>query len=75
MGAFGKAKISATVVERLEAEETVMDSALPGFGVRRQGDARVYFVRKYANGRRHYATIGEHGREGWTEAKAARRLF
>ena len=62
--------MTATLVERLGQAETVMDSALPGFGVRRQGDARVYFVRKHANGRRHYATIGEHGREGWTEAKA-----
>ena len=38
--------------------------------MRRQGDGRVYFVRKYANGCRHYSTIGEHGNEGWTETKA-----
>ncbi len=70
MGAFRTGKITTTLVEGLGPNETVMDSALPGFGVRRQGDARVYFVRKHANGRRHYATIGEHGQEGWTEAKA-----
>lgn len=70
MATFRKAKISTTLVERLAAGETVMDSALPGFGVRRQGDAYVYFVRKYANGSRQYATIGTHGQEGWTEAKA-----
>jgi hypothetical protein len=35
-----------------------------------QGDAVVFFVRKYAFGRRHYVTIGENGCEGWTEAKA-----
>ena len=70
MGTFRKAKITPTLLERLGTDETVMDTALPGFGVRRQGDARVYFVRKHANNRRHYLTIGEHGQEGWTEAKA-----
>ena len=70
MGTFRKAKITTTLIERLGTDETVMDSALPGFGVRRQGDAQVYFVRKHANGRRHYVTIGEHGQQGWTEAKA-----
>ena len=44
MGTFRKAKITTTLVEKLESEETVMDSALDGFGVRRQGDGRVYFV-------------------------------
>ena len=70
MGGFRTSKITTRLVEGLAPNQTVMDSALPGFGVRRQGDARVYFVRKHANGRRHYATIGEHGQEGWTEAKA-----
>ena len=70
MGAFRKAKITTTRVEKLTPDETVMDVALDGYGVRRQGAVRVYFVRKHANGRRHYVTIGEHGKEGWTEAKA-----
>jgi integrase len=30
----------------------------------------MYFVRKYAHGRRHFLAIGEHGREGLTEPKA-----
>ncbi len=70
MVSFRTSKITTTLVERLGPNETVMDSALPGFGVRRQGDARVYFVRKYANGRRHYRSIGAHGEAGWTENKA-----
>lgn len=35
----------------------------------------MYFVRKHFEGRRHYVTIGEHGREGWTEAKARQRAL
>ena len=70
MGAFRKDKIKTSIVEKLAPDETVVDTGLAGYGVRRQGDACVYFVRKYANGRRHYVTIGEHGREGWTETKA-----
>jgi integrase len=50
-----------------------MDTDLPGYMVRRQkGEARIYAVRKYANNKRHFETIGEHGREGWTEARARR---
>ena len=67
---FARAKISSRLVERLAPGETVADTDLPGYCVRRQQDARVYFVRKHANGRRHFVTIGEHGRNRWTEAKA-----
>ena len=59
MGAFRKTKITATAVEKLRSGETVMDTDLPGYGVRRQGAANIYFVRKYTNGRRHYVTVGE----------------
>jgi integrase len=68
---FRKAKITTKLVEGLKSGETVADSALPGFMVRRQNsDAQVYFVRKAFRGTRHYVTIGEHGANGWTEAKA-----
>lgn len=50
--------------------ETIADTLLSGFFVRRQQGARIYFVRKHAHGRHHFIAIGEHGREGWTEAKA-----
>jgi integrase len=67
---FHKAKISIRVVEALKPGETIADTALPGFMVRRQrGDARIYFVRKAHRGFRHFQTIGEHG-AAWTEATA-----
>ena len=73
---FRKAKITTTLVEALKPGETVMDTDLPGYMVRRQkGEARIYAVRKFANGRRHYETIGEHGREGWTEARARKEAL
>jgi integrase len=73
---FKQAKITTTVVEALKPGETVMDTELPGYLVRRQlGEARIYAVRKYANGKRHFETIGEHGREGWTEVRARRKAL
>ena len=61
---FKKAKITTTVVESLKPGESVTDTELPGYLVRRQlGEARIYAVRKHANGKRHFETIGEHGRE------------
>jgi hypothetical protein len=63
---FRKTRITAGVVDRLKPGETVMDVEEPGFGVRRQGDARVFFLRKHARGRRHFVTIGECGTGGLT---------
>ena len=68
--AFRKERITSRLVEALKPGETVADINLSGYCVRRQQDARVYFVRKHAKDKRHYVTIGEHGRERWTEAKA-----
>jgi hypothetical protein len=70
MSGFQQARITSQLCDRLRPGEVVADVHLPGYCVRRQTDAAVYFVRKYAHGRRHYVTIGTHGREGWTEAKA-----
>lgn len=70
-----RVRITTTAVEKLAVGAVIMDSGLRGYGVRRQGAARVYFVRKHAEGRRHYVTIGEHGREGWTEAKARQKAL
>ncbi|MGE3066204.1 MAG: integrase arm-type DNA-binding domain-containing protein, partial [Hyphomicrobiaceae bacterium] len=67
---FTKSRITTRAVEALVPGETIADTLLPGFFVRRQQGARIYFVRKHAHGRRHFIAIGEHGREGWTEAKA-----
>ena len=43
-----------------------MDTVEAGFGVRVQRGRPHYFVRKHANGARHYQTIGEHGVAGLT---------
>ena len=73
---FKKAKITTTVVESLKPGETVTVTELPGYLVRRQlGEARIYAVRKHANGKRHFETVGEHGREGWTEVRARRKAL
>ena len=61
-------------MEKLQPGDTVMDRELSGFMVRRQkGEARIYAVRKFANGKRHFETIGEHGRNGWTETRARKK--
>lgn len=72
---YKRARITTTAVEKLAAGDAIMDVGLSGFGVRRQGSGCVYFVRKHTDGRRHYVTIGEHGKEGWTEAKARQRAL
>ena len=68
--AFRRTKITARIVDAMKPGECVGDTDLPGFFVRRQTDARVYFVRKHALGKRHFVSIGEHGREGLTERRA-----
>lgn len=70
-----RVRITTTAVEKLAVGAVIMDTGLPGYGARRQEAACVYFVRKYVEGRRHYVTIGEHGREGWTEAKARQKAL
>jgi hypothetical protein len=68
---FRRAKITIDLVNRLGIGETVMDTDEPGFGVRRQGKGPpTYFVRKYANGARHFQSIGEHGTTGLTVTSA-----
>ena len=63
---YRKARITASVIDALAPGETVMDLEEPGFGVRRQGAARVFFVRKFARGIRHFETLGECGTGGLT---------
>ena len=58
-----KTRISASVVNTLEANSTVWDTAVTGFGVRRQrGPAASYVVTyRTAEGRSRMQTIGRHG--------------
>lgn len=74
---FKRSKITSTLVDGLAPGAIVMDRDEPAFGVRRQGEARVFFVRKFAHGRRHFQTIGEYGTGGLTVTAArdkAKRL-
>ena len=68
--AYRRAKISTTAIGQLKPGQTLMDTLEPGFGVRRQRGAPVFFVRKFANGRRHFETIGEYGTGGLTVTAA-----
>jgi len=66
MAGYTRARLTIDRIERLEPGQVIMDTDEPALGVRRQGRARVYFVRKHKAGRRHYMTIGEHGAGGLT---------
>jgi integrase len=72
---FRKIRITSRLVDALKPGECVGDTDLPGFFVRRQQEARVYFVRKHVRSKRHFVTIGQHGREGWTERRARDRAL
>lgn len=65
-----KTKITSKLVESLNKGDVISDTHLPGYFVRCQQKAKIYFVRKYANRQRHYITIGEHAVLGLTEKKA-----
>ena len=67
---YKKARIGVATIDRLQDGDTVMDIEEPGFGVRRQGTARVFFLRKHAHGRRHFITIGEYGTGDLTVTRA-----
>lgn len=72
-------RIGLREVRALTPGETVWDSAVPGFGARRQtGDAIAYVLKsRTAEGRQRWHTIGRHGAP-WTPDTArdeARRLL
>lgn len=69
-GRYKKTKITTRSVEGMNPGEALSDINLPGFHVRCQQGAKVYFVRKFAFGQRHYFNIGEHAKAGLTERKA-----
>ena len=71
--AHRKGKITIDAINKLRPGEALMDTEQPGFGVRCQSKAVVYFVRKYVRGQRHFETIGEHGTGGLTATTARER--
>src|SRR5215469_3283397 len=69
-------KITKSTVERLPLNTVVWDTALVGFGVRRQLRHPHYLVRYRLNGKQRFHSIGRHG--AWTAETArteARRLL
>jgi integrase len=64
-------RITISLVEALEPEETIWDSGVRGFGVRRQRRDRVYVLKTRIEGRQRFLTIGAHGK-GWTVDTARR---
>jgi integrase len=66
--------ITVRAVQGLSAGETIWDAgqqAVKGFGVRRQRNAAVYFIKYRVFGRQRMCTIGQHG-SPWTPDGARR---
>ena len=63
-----QSKITLQSVKTLKPRQTLYDTELRGFQVRRQGKAIVYTVRRKVGRRNMRLTIGEHG--AWTPHKA-----
>lgn len=72
MGRISHARISKSLVDKLEPGDIIRDTEVTGFGVRRQTGAPVYFLQKRVKGVRRWITIGTHG-SGWTPDKARKR--
>lgn len=69
-----RAHINKTVVERLQPGDTVFDTSLKGFGVRRQKTSASYFLKTSIRGRQKFFTIGRHGLP-WTPDTARRQAM
>jgi integrase len=54
-------KITKSVVDKLQPNTQIWDTALNGFGVRLQTKVPHYLVRYRFNGRQRFVTIGKHG--------------
>jgi len=69
-------RITLTAVATLPVAQTLNDTELAGFTVRRQGKAAVYSVRGVLNGQKLRITIGRHGAfTPHTARKQAQRLL
>jgi integrase len=65
-------KITKSLVDGIAPGQMVWDTALSGFGVRRQTRAPFYLVRYRHGSKQRYVTIGRHG-SPWTVETARRR--
>jgi integrase len=72
-----KARISISVIDKMEPGETVFDTVIKGFGARCQSASVSYFIKTRVKGRQRWITIGRHG-SPWTPdlaRKAALKLL
>lgn len=60
-----KAKVTLTTIKDLGVGETIYDTEIKGFGIRRQTGPVSYFVKTRIKGRQRWITIGKHG-SPWT---------
>jgi integrase len=73
---MAKGKINITTVQALQPGQTLWDTAVAGFGARRQFSAISYVVKYRHRGQQRFVTIGLHGRLTPDQARReARRLF
>ncbi|MBU2580251.1 MAG: site-specific integrase [Alphaproteobacteria bacterium] len=64
-------RITKRVVDGMKPGETIWDTDVKGFAVRRQARAKVYLLKTRVNGRQRWFSIGEHGTP-WTPETARR---
>ncbi len=69
-----KSKITKQRVDGLAAGETLWDTELTGFGVRRQRGKPVYILKKRVNGIQRQFQIGQHG-SPWTPERARKEAL
>ncbi len=67
-------RISNTVIQQLKPDQTVRDTEIKGFGVRRRKGDPSYFLQTRINGRLRWVTIGTHG-SPWTPASARKEAL
>lgn len=65
MPTITRARITKTLIDKLEPNAMLRDTEIKGFGVRRQEGAPVFFLQKRVNGRLRWMTIGTFGAP-WT---------
>ena len=61
MSSRSRTKITKRIVDALEPRQTIWDSEIRGFGVRRQVLERSFIIKARQNGRQKFITIGKHG--------------
>jgi len=67
-----KNPITLTAIEKIQPKDTLWDTKVAGFGVRRQKDSISYILKTRVNGRQKLITIGKHG-SPWTPETARKK--